>query len=121
MTISVSGDEAANFARMRESFLRAWETGEYEGESYVFHSAAQLFEVFPPRRWELIRTLHALGPSSLRGLARALERDVKRVHDDVAALIAEGIIEWNDKKKLVVPFERIHIDADLVSSAVAAE
>jgi predicted transcriptional regulator len=104
---------------MTEKFLRAWHTGEYQGEYLTFSTPTQLFAVFPPKRWELITKLQELGPSSLRALARAVHRDVKRVHEDAAALLAEGVFERNDQQKLFVPFETIHISFDLVTKAAA--
>ena len=86
-------------------------------EIYSFESLPRLFETFTANRWTLLQKLMRIGPSSLRGLARALGRDVKRVHEDVAALIEKGIIERDDNKKLVVPFESIHIDAQILASA----
>ena len=119
MTIGIETDDRRAIDEMKESALRAFETGEYQGEQHTFATLTQLFETFSPKRWELIQKLQTLGPSSLRGLARALGRDVKRVHEDAAALLAEGIIERNDEKKLFVPFDSFHIKVDLKTSAAA--
>ena len=62
---------------------------------------------------ELLERLQSLGPSSLRGLARSLERDVKRVHEDVAALIQVGLIEKTEHGRIHVPFEVIEADFEL--------
>ena len=83
----------------------------------TFSSSAQLFSVFTPKRWELIERLQKIGPSSVRGLARALGRDVRRVHDDVMAMIEWGIVERNEAGKVLVPFDVIHIDFDLKAAA----
>jgi predicted transcriptional regulator len=91
----------------------------YQGETYSFASLPLLFQVFTPRRWELIQRLQAIGPVSLRSLARALGRDVKRVHEDVALLLEEGIIERDTDKKLCVPFATITIEAHLTAPAAA--
>jgi predicted transcriptional regulator len=103
-------------AQSRERALRAIRSG-YHGEYITFSTPEQLFAAFSPRRWELIDRLQGVGPISLRGLARTLGRDVKRVHQDVTALIAEGVIERNENKKLFVPFKRIHISFDLLTKA----
>jgi predicted transcriptional regulator len=121
MTIGVEADPDFALKEAGARFVRGWETGTYQGEASTFSSVAQLFEVLPPRRWELLARLREIGPSTLRGLARALGRDVKRVHEDVAVLLAEGLIERGEDKKLVIPFERIHIDADLFTPSAAAE
>ncbi|MDX3972950.1 transcriptional regulator [Shinella sp.] len=81
--------------------------------TFTFSSPAQLFSVISPKRWELIEHLQKIGPSSIRALARSLERDVKRVHDDVVALAEWGIIERTEDGKVVVPFDVIHADFDL--------
>jgi predicted transcriptional regulator len=61
----------------------------------------------------LIEHLQKIGPQSVRGLARSLERDVKRVHEDVTSLIDWGIIERTEDGKVCVPFDVVHADFDL--------
>lgn len=51
-----------------------------------------------------------LGATSVRGLARELGRDVKRVHEDVAVLIEVGLIEKTDSGKIHVPYAVIETD-----------
>jgi len=81
--------------------------------TFTFSSPAQLFSVISPKRWELIEQLQKIGPSSIRALARALDRDVKRVHEDVVALADWGIVDRTDDGKVEVPFDVIHADFDL--------
>jgi predicted transcriptional regulator len=50
---------------------------------------------------------------SLRRLARSLERDVKRVYEDVAALIEVGLIEKTERAQIYVPFTVIEADFQL--------
>lgn len=116
-TIRVGKDDAAALREAGESFVHAWRTGRSEGDVFTFASPAQLFSVLTPKRWDLIERLQALGPSSLRGLARALGRDVKRVHEDAAALLDWGLIERTAERRLVVPFYVIHADFDLRAAA----
>jgi predicted transcriptional regulator len=66
--------------------------------------------VLSPKRWELVERLQALGPTSVRGLARSLERDVKRVHEDVTALCEVGLVEKTERGKVQVPFAVIEAD-----------
>ena len=84
---------------------------------FTFSSPAQLFSVITPKRWELIEHLQKIGPSSIRGLARSVERDIKRVHDDVSALSDWGIIERAEDGKVWIPFEVIHANFDLRAAA----
>ncbi|MGV3492129.1 MAG: transcriptional regulator [Devosia sp.] len=95
----------------------------YQGETLGFSTWTQLFAVFSPKRWELLQTLQQVGPSSVRGLARALGRDVKRVHEDVTFLLDEEIIERDEAGKVLVPYESIRIDGEmlLTSPRIAAE
>ncbi|MGX5721836.1 HVO_A0114 family putative DNA-binding protein [Shinella zoogloeoides] len=81
--------------------------------TFTFSSPAQLFSVISPKRWELIEQLQKIGPSSIRALARSLDRDVKRVHEDVVALADWGIVDRTDDGKVEVPFDVIHADFDL--------
>lgn len=113
MTIRIEPDPDATIARSRESAKRAFRTGEYQGEELSFASLRQLFDIFTAKRWEIVQLLQELGPSSLRGLARALGRDVKRVHEDVDVLIEENMIERTEDKKIYVPFEEIRFEASL--------
>lgn len=101
-------------AEMGRGFVSTWRSGEPADPMtrLTFSSPSQLFSVITPKRWELIEKLQALGPSSVRGLARALGRDIRRVHDDVVAMIDWGLVERNDGKVLV-PYEVIHADFDL--------
>lgn len=53
---------------------------------------AALCAVMTPKRYNLIRHLHQHPAPSIRALARSLERDIKRVHEDVTALEELGLI-----------------------------
>ena len=98
-------------------FKNAWKSGKSGPAVFTFSSPAQLFSVISPKRWELIERLQHLGPSTIRGLARSLERDVKRVHEDVMAMIEWGIVERDLDGKVCVPFEVIHAAFDLKAAA----
>ena len=100
-----------------DRFVRAWKTGKPQGDVFEFESPKALFRTLTPKRWELVERLQADGPSSLRGLARALGRDVKRVHEDAAYLLDYGLIARNSAGKLHVPYDVIHIDFDLRAKA----
>jgi predicted transcriptional regulator len=118
LTISVEPDVAKLDAASRGRTLRAIRSG-YQGEFITYSTPQQLFAMFPPKRWILVEKLQEIGPSSLRGLARAVDRDVKRVHEDVAALLADGIVERDARKRLSIPFAKIHIEFNLFASRAA--
>jgi predicted transcriptional regulator len=120
-TLTVTIDSDKKFVQRERAAARRIDAGGgYEGEFYSFATLPLLFEVFSPKRWALILKLREIGPSSLRALARAVGRDVKRVHEDAAVLLDEGIIERNDDNKLVVPFKTIHIDITMDDEFAAA-
>jgi predicted transcriptional regulator len=58
----------------------------------------------------LIEQLQKIGVSSIRGVARALDRDIKRVHDDVTALMEWGLVEKDGDGKVFVPYDEIEAD-----------
>ncbi|RKE84032.1 transcriptional regulator [Rhizobium sp. AG855] len=113
-------DALAQVEAMAERFVDVWTTGKAKPHSTVltFSSSAQLFSILSPKRWELIERLQTLGPSTIRGLARALERDVKRVHEDVGVLVEWGLVEKDEASKVFVPFDEI--EADFVLRGAAA-
>lgn len=117
LTIRIRKDTNAALKEMGDRFVKAWKTGKSAGDSIEFESPAAMFRVLTPKRWELIERLQAIGPSSVRGLARELERDVKRVHEDVGELIECGIVSRTQDGKVQVPFSVIHADFDLCAVA----
>ncbi len=116
-TIQIRKDDETVIAEAARGFVRAWKTGKSDADVFTFGSPAQLFAVLTPKRWEMIERLQALGSVSLRGLARVLERDVKRVHEDATLLIEWGFIERTADRKICVPFDVIHADFDLRAAA----
>jgi predicted transcriptional regulator len=112
LTVRV-GTRADFFAEAMEAARRVEAGGGYQGEVRSFASLPLLLSVFSEKRWKLIIELQKLGPSTLRGLARALGRDVKRVHEDANMLLDEGIIARDDNKRLFVPFKKMRLEADL--------
>jgi predicted transcriptional regulator len=103
----------AALADMDKRFTAAWKSGKSRAHVFTFESPAAMFRVLSPKRWEILERLQSLGPSSLRGLARSLERDVKRVHEDVGALIEVGLIEKTEEGQIHIPFEVIEADFEL--------
>jgi len=120
-TLTVGVTSMTNAFDRAEAAAERIDAGEgYQGEYRSFETLPLLFELFTPRRWALIQKLKQIGPSSLRGLARALERDVKRVHEDVSALLEEGVIERGDSNLLKVPFKTIEISVRMDDETQAA-
>jgi predicted transcriptional regulator len=115
--IRISSDDDAILEAAGSRFKKAWKSGKPAAVVFTFSSPAQLFSVISPKRWQLIERLQHLGPSTIRGLARALGRDVKRVHDDVTAMIEWGLVERQDNGLVKVPFRVIHAEFDLMAVA----
>ena len=81
-------------ARVASAWRRAERGESVEAEDNVtFVSWAALASHMTEKRYELLRHLHRRPSVSIRALARDLGRDFKRVHEDVAALEAIGLIE----------------------------
>ncbi|TCP82699.1 hypothetical protein C8J31_11032 [Rhizobium sp. PP-CC-2G-626] len=112
-------DDLTAIAAMGERFVTAWKSGERQDPVAVltFASPAQLFSVISPKRWALIEALQKIGPSSIRAVARALDRDIKRVHEDVTALMEWGLVEKDESGKVHVPYDEIEADFTLKAAA----
>ena len=76
----------------------------YQGEVLNFES--QLSE----KRWEIVRAAQGKGELSVRELSRAVERDVKRVHEDVVILAELGLLERTASGGVLCPYSSMHID-----------
>ncbi len=113
--IEIRADQHAVLDDILIKAKRAFDTGQPSDPlaTFTFSSASQLFSVFTATRFTLIEKLQQIGPSSMRGLARNLERDIRRVHDDVTVLLEWGIIEKNEAGKIFVPYDLIHAAFDI--------
>ena len=96
------------------------ESGEYQGETLNFETPGTFFSRLTERRWELLNVLLGSGTVGVRELARRLNRDVKRVHEDAAALVELGLIEKDERGALSCPFDNIHVDMMMVSARQVA-
>src|SRR6266481_4321445 len=79
------------------AFLDAWhrtEQGEKVDENILaFESWEALASVMTGERYRLLRHVHANPEPSVSALARALGRQYRRVHADVTALEAAGLLD----------------------------
>ena len=79
------------------AFLDAWhraERGETVDENVLaFESWEALAGVMTGERFRLLRHIHAHPEASVSSLARALGRQYRRVHADVAALEEAGLLD----------------------------
>ncbi|KXF74854.1 hypothetical protein ATN84_21745 [Paramesorhizobium deserti] len=84
--------------------------GAYQGETLNFETPGSFFAHLTERRWQLLNELLGAGTIGVRELARRLGRDVRRVHEDAAALVEIGLIEKDERGALHCPYENIHVD-----------
>ena len=84
-------------AAMGGRFVAAWHRaahGQRVSERHVsFESWEGMAGVLSAKRLELLRHLHRHPAPTVAALARALERDYKRVHEDVEMLETAGLVE----------------------------
>jgi predicted transcriptional regulator len=87
----------------------------YQGEVLNFESPGAFFSRLSERRWALVHALQGQGALAVRELARRVERDVKRVHEDVQALAELGLVERTESGSVECPFAEVHIDMHLTA------
>lgn len=116
-TIRIEPHEAAWRSELRGRVKQANGRARYLGEHLSFSSPAALFKVVSPKRWDLIQRLQAEGPLGARALARALARNVNRVHEDCRVLLEIGLIERDADGKLLVPFREVRAEFVLGTAA----
>jgi predicted transcriptional regulator len=114
VTLSVSSQDAFS-AR----FVAAMK-GKAQGAFIAFESAELLFQTLTQLRWNIIMAMTGAGPLSIREVARRVGRDVKRVHDDVHALLVVGVLERTDDGSIEFPYDAVHVDFTLQRESVAA-
>lgn len=88
----------------------------YQGEVLNFESPGQFFEQLTEKRWMLVRATQGKGELSERELARAVRRDVKRVHEDVENLAELGLLERTPSGGVLCPYSSIHVDMYMVAA-----
>lgn len=94
--VHVGGSFADTKGRVLDAVARA-ERGETVRETHItFETWESLAAVMTPRRFNLVRHLHRGAEVSVAALARSLGRDYKRVHADVEALVAAGLVERSE-------------------------
>jgi len=102
------------FADAKDAAARV-DAGDRKSQPAVvaFEGMETLLKVLTAGRWRLLRTLRAVGPTSIRRLARLLDRDYRGVHADVAALLEAGLIARTESGHVTVPWDRITAEMDV--------
>ncbi len=107
LDIHVGGKFADTKRRTLDAVTRSL-NGETVSEDHVtFETWEALAAVMTSKRFELVRHLHRHPEASIAALARSLKRDYKRVHEDVDALAAAGLIDRSGEG-LRAEYDEIH-------------
>ncbi len=118
--VRVGEDVRVNLARARDA-MEALQQGRRPKPHFAvgFAEVGQMLAVFTPKRWELIAKLREIGPVTTAQLARALERDYKNVHADVAALSEWLAVQRAEDGLIYVPWTEIIVDMKLPAQLAA--
>jgi len=96
--------------------LAAFE-GKAHGARISFASVDLLWRTLTRKRWELLQVMTGQGAMTIREAARRVGRDVKAVHGDVQALLKAGVLDRADNRRIVFPFDAVHVDFTLTRAA----
>ena len=95
---------------MSKGFVSAWhrlERGEKVRERHItFPDLRSMLNALSPKRLELLRAVHRDPAKSVKALADRLERDYKRVHEDVEKLTESGLL-LRENGGVSVPYDAI--------------
>ncbi len=81
-----------------------------DGARISFATPELLWQVLTARRWEILKAMAGREAMSIRAAARLVGRDVKAVHADVHALLDARLIDWTADRRIVFPYDAIHVD-----------
>ncbi|MGH8659299.1 MAG: hypothetical protein ACREV4_12720 [Gammaproteobacteria bacterium] len=93
-----------------QDLVGAWDRGEGSGPRISFETPALLFKLLTGKRWDLLQAMTGGGPMTVREAARRVGRDIKAVHGDIQALLNAGILQKTDMRRIVFPFDAVHVD-----------
>ena len=92
--------------------ISAWhrmERGEEVSEKHIsFETWETMVRVLSPKRLELLRHVHQSPVKNIRALSIALGRNYRRVHEDVEALEAAGLLD-RDKEGLRAEYDSFDV------------
>lgn len=96
--------------------LDRWEAGEEVPHVINFQNPSDLRALLTDRRIELLRSIMAKQPDSIRQLAERLERDVKTIHNDLQILAEYDIVHFKQAgraKRPFVPYDTIEVSLEI--------
>jgi len=93
LVLHIGGSFDDDRARILAAAHRAESGQPITPEAHIsFENWPLFFRTMTPTRVDILREVHAHPPRSVRALALTLGRDYRRVHADVAALVAAGLL-----------------------------
>jgi predicted transcriptional regulator len=98
--------------RFASAFNRAQAGEKFEERHVTFLSLEEMLAALSPKRLEMLRHLHREGAESVKALALALNRDYKRVYEDVAILENAGLIV-REAGLLITPWDALTAEVSL--------
>lgn len=110
--LRITSDSEQSHRRDALDRLDRWEAGEEVPHVINFQDPSDLRELLTDRRLELLRSIMAERPDSIRQLAERLDRDVKNVHTDLQVLAEHDIVHFEQvgrAKQPVVPYDSIEV------------
>lgn len=107
LELHIGGSFDAMAKRVSEAWHKA-ENGEAVAEDHLTFVDWDVFsQTMSTKRLELLRHLHRHPQTSIAALARSLDRDYRRVHEDVDILKRAGLIEQRETG-LYTGYDEIH-------------
>ncbi|SOE66805.1 hypothetical protein SAMN05446927_3151 [Caballeronia arationis] len=98
--------------RFASAFNRAQADEKLEERHVTFLSLEEMLAALSPKRLEMLRHLHRESAESVKALALALNRDYKRVYEDVAILENAGLIV-REEGRLTAPWDALTAEVSL--------
>lgn len=118
-----SADEEQHRRDARERLAR-WEAGESVPYVVNFQDPSDLRALLTDRRVELLRSVMADPPASIRALADRLDRDVKTVHEDLGVLAEYDVVQFDQDgraKRPLVPYDTIEVSLEISAPDAAQD
>jgi predicted transcriptional regulator len=99
-------------------FAGVWKFGKGDAAAHIgFETWELMHKALSPKRLEIVSVMTGAGPLSIREIARRVGRDFKGVHTDTTLLVEAGVIDKDNKGKLIFPYDRIHVDFEIPAAA----
>jgi predicted transcriptional regulator len=115
-TLQVTADSEEAHRNDALDRLDQWEAGEEVPHVINFENPSDLRALLTDRRIQLLKSVMAEQPASIRQLAERLGRDVKTVHDDLHVLADYDIIHFEQAgraKQPFVPYDTIEVNIEI--------